>query len=694
VDFFEHQEIARRKSAWLILLFVLAVAGICISVYLATALLLGAQRLQHGENPLSVAWQPELLVLVIPATLILIFGGSLYKSLELGGSGDKVAASLGGRLVQPNTRDVAERRLLNVVEEMALACGTAVPPVYLMDDEEGINAFAAGTTPQNAVVGVTRGALSTLSRDELQGVIAHEFSHILHGDMRINIRLIGWLHGILILAVIGRVLMYAASGPRHRSRNSKNDGGAALVILGIALLAIGYIGMFFAQWIKAALSRQREFLADASAVQYTRNPDGISGVLKKIGGWPRKAVLQSPHAEESSHMFFGNALAASMFATHPPLVDRIRRIEPNFNGQFESTRVLAETSTTGRGQFAVEPATRRTGAPATGPAVAVGLAGGLITKNPGMPASPGMPGNSGRNADSDARPSSSLQPRAEGANLSAGDAARWLDLSGEPQDVYIQHAQRLIDQLDPLLATDIHDPLGAVAVLYGLLIAAPGSETRNLQVAEIQRAAERPVLAELQRVLWVVDRLTPETRLPVACLALPALQLLSDRQRADFRRLVTTLIRMDQQVSLFEFALHRFIDKRLVDRLEKRAAARESRSPLSAVQTEFILILSTLANFGSPQNPGAAFDAGLASIQASGRGLLQGKVEMLPKSVCRIPALDAALDRVGLASPRARKLMLDAFSACIAADQQLSLEEAELLRVIADALGCPVPPVL
>ena len=313
MDFFEHQERARRKTLLLVVYFVLAIVGVILTVYLAAIGILAFTQVRR-ELPIKW-WMPELFAVATGATLLVVFFGSVYKIATIGSGGENVALSLGGKKLPSNTSTLAERILLNVVEEMALASGTPVPPVYLLD-EEGINAFAAGTSPQNAVIGITRGAIETLSRDELQGVIAHEFSHILNGDMRLNIRLMGWLYGISVIAMIGYLIVRTL--PHGRSSNSssnKKDGGlVALMLGGVALIAIGYVGVFFAQLIKAAVSRQREFLADSSAVQFTRNPSGIAGALKKIGGWKDSSQIRSPMAEESSHMFFANGLVSSLFA--------------------------------------------------------------------------------------------------------------------------------------------------------------------------------------------------------------------------------------------------------------------------------------------------------------------------------------------------------------------------------------------
>ena len=277
-----------------------------------------------GEPSVGL-WQPDLFLWSTLATLAVILIGSVTKTLELHRGGSAVAEMLDGRLINSNSTDLDERKLLNVVEEMAIASGVPVPQVYVMDNEAGINAFSAGFSTSDAAIGVTRGGMKKLSRDELQGVIGHEFSHILNGDMRLNLRLMGLIFGILCLTVVGRVLL--------RTRGRKNP----LPLLGLALVIIGWVGVFFGRLIQAAVSRQREFLADASAVQFTRNPGGLAGALKKIGGLASGSQLTSAHALEASHLFFANGMRNSLFgimATHPPLPERIRALDPSFDGKF------------------------------------------------------------------------------------------------------------------------------------------------------------------------------------------------------------------------------------------------------------------------------------------------------------------------------------------------------------------------
>ena len=300
MDFFARQDQARKKTKLLVFYFVVAVILIVALNYLvALVVFSGAQARQHRDDRYEAAtplvlWNPPVFLGATLITLAIVSIGSVFKISQLAGGGSVVAESMGGRLVNSNTTDPDERKLLNVVEEMAIASGVPMPQVYVLDNEEGINAFAAGHTTGDAAVGVTRSCITKLSRDELQGVIGHEFSHILNGDMRLNIQLMGVLFGILCLATIGRILLYVRGG-NSRDKNM-------LPIIGIALLIIGSVGVFFGRLIQAAVSRQREFLADASSVQFTRNPAGLSGALQKIGGYGSK--MESPNAPDAGHLVF------------------------------------------------------------------------------------------------------------------------------------------------------------------------------------------------------------------------------------------------------------------------------------------------------------------------------------------------------------------------------------------------------
>ncbi len=653
MDFFQHQDRARRNSRLLIVYFVITVVLVIAAVYFALVgiLTLATRGTEHSVHALD--WHPQIFASVVGSVLTLIATGSIYKTWMLGSGGEHVAVALGGTQVPANSRNLEERILLNVVEEMALAAGTPVPPVYLLRDELGINAFAAGTTPQNAVIGITRGAIATLTRDELQGVIAHEFSHILNGDMRLNIRLIGLLHGILIIALLGYMLIRILIEFPMRSSRSDGEGKstlgiiAALFLVGGSLVAIGYIGVFFANWIKAAVSRQREFLADASAVQFTRNPDGIADALKKIGGWSKHSKLKSARATEASHMFFGSGVATLIFATHPPLPIRIKRIDPRFNGQFPATSEVAHS-----------------------------LSDVIDPLSLSMQLAPNR--------------SSTHQSAQSGAEQLPSHPHSAVDGIGEPTPAHLEHAHGLLQELDRRIASGLRDPLGAVAIVYGLLLAPLGNETRSSQWLELERSCDPRALAELTRLLPTIDALVVEQRLPIVCLALPALHEMSPPQFNAFRQTVRKLIEADRKWTIFEFAVQRFIAKRLVQRLSPDRT--KASPPLSNAQTKeaFGIVLSSLAYAGGAKgDPKNAFQKGVATVQPH-----LDSMELLPQERCKLRDLDSALNALSNTAPSMRKRLLDAFAECIAADQHVSLEETELLRVISDALGCPMPPII
>ena len=648
MDFFEHQDKARRKTFWLVAYFVLAVVFIILAVYLVLAGLLFYAEGKQAKRASSL-WKPELFAAVSVGTLVVIAAGSLYKTVQLSGGGEAVARSLGGRPVHANTTVLAERVLLNVVEEMALASGTPVPPVYLLDQESGINAFAAGTSPQNAVIGVTRGALQTLKRDELLGVIAHEFSHILNGDMRLNLRLIGVLHGILLIAMIGYVLLRTGSSSSYFSSSSKK-GGNPLPLVGLCLYLVGYIGVFFGHLIKSAVSRQREFLADASAVQFTRLPSGIGGALKKLGGYGSGSKLQSPNAEEASHMFFGNGLAASflqMLSTHPPLEERIRRIEPDFKGPFPTVERVEYTPHDVHDPHAF--------AQQRGLA-AQGMHAQAVAGSQAM----------------------GFQPAAAVAQI------------GEPRAEHLDYAAALISSLPPELSSDVRDPLGAIATIYALLLDDDEPDVRQAQVEYLAQHSDPRAAQETQRMAPFVARLRAEARLPLVALALPALHDLSAKQLVAFHADVAFLIRADKNISLFEYAVHRLVLKRLVPRLERQPQhAKHAR--LAVLVPACRQLLSALAHAGSSDEASVAgaFTKGMKRLFGE-----EGQVGLLPHDKCGLPVVDAALDRLAGAAPNAKKRILEACAECIAADGHITVEEGELLRVISDALDCPMPPLV
>jgi len=346
MDFFSHQDTARRKTGLLVALMSLAVISMIAITVAAVVLTLAffdgtlpqgvplSQRLAYAWSMMDARMAASIALGV--GGLVLL--GSLYKRFQLRAGGRAVAESLGARKLVPDSPALTdeEQQLLNIVREMALAASMPTPDVYLMDDD-AINAFAAGRNPEDAVIGVTRGCIMRLDREALQGVIAHEFSHIVHGDMRMNLRLVAALHGILLIGLAGYYLLRVA--PLRRRTSSKDNSALVMMVIALVLIVIGFAGTFFGNLIKAAISRQREYLADASAVQYTRNPNGITKALKSIGAHASGSRLTATHAPDFSHMFFGEAVGGafmSLLATHPPIEARIKRLEPGWDGTFPS----------------------------------------------------------------------------------------------------------------------------------------------------------------------------------------------------------------------------------------------------------------------------------------------------------------------------------------------------------------------
>lgn len=648
MDFFQHQERARRRTSLLVLYFLLAVIAIILCVYLAVAAVLFYGHSRGGHTTSGTLWFPDVFAAVAIGTICVITVGSLFKIAELSSGGEGVARSLGGRPVQANTTDLRERVLLNVVEEMAIAAGTPVPPVFLLDHESAINAFAAGTTPQNAVIGVTRGTIDTLKRDELQGVIAHEFSHILNGDMRINIRLIGILNGILLISMIGYFMMRTVGSSSSSSSNDKK-GGNPLPLLGICLFVIGYIGIFFGNLIKSAVSRQREFLADASAVQFTRLPEGIEGALKKIGGLIYGSRLETPRAEEASHMFFGNGLRQpflELLATHPPLEERILRIDPNFDGTYPQVDQVSYS---------------------TADLVDAGTLAAQRKENLGVHAA-----------------------AIAGVQRFASEPAGAVAQIGAPRVQHLDYATAMVGSLPTELTQTLRDPLGAVATIYALLLDDKRPDVRQVQLNYLANTADPRAYEETMRIVPFTPRVRAEAKLPLVSMVLPALKALSPQQLVSFHNDVKFLIEADKNVNLFEYAVHRLVLKRLLPRLERKPPKEVRYNSIEPLVPVLSGLLSTLAYSGTrdPNQVERAFQIG-AGLLRDGAG-----VELLPLDQTGWRAVDSALDQLAAAAPMVKKQVLEACAACIGADEKVTIEEGELLRVISDALDCPMPPLL
>lgn len=633
MDFFEHQEVAQKKTGRLVFLFCLAVLGVIGFVYIAIALAVGSQM-----ETMATLWNWPLFLMTTVAVTSVVGLGSLYKISSLKSGGHAVATMLNGRLLKPDSADRSERKLLNIVEEMAIASGTPAPPVYLMSEEKGINAFAAGYSPNDAVIGVTRGCIEKLSRDELQGVIAHEFSHIINGDMRLNIRLMGAIFGILVIGVIGWHVLRSAAFTRRRS----DRGGGAAVVIGVALalVMIGFIGTFFGKWIKAALSRQREYLADASAVQFTRNPDGISGALRKIGGFARGSKMHSPHTEEVSHMLFSQGLSglfSSLMATHPPLKERIRRVDPSFDGQ------LAKIKDGDRSQ----------------PDSKIAAAG--ISPLSAAPEAP---------------PPDTEEPKSGISQI------------GQPTQEHVRHARQLTENLPAGLKSAARESYGARAVVYALLLNEETS-ARERQLKQLGTHAARNVYEETLKLLDAVKKLDPGSRLPLLDMTCPALRELSPKQFAAFRENVVALIHADGKLDIFEWTLSQVLLRHLdVNFGKQKKRLLRNDSPRRLVQP-CVTLLSALAHAGHETSEAAhrAFTKGARHLPLKGLSL------KAPEK-CTVDALEKTQHVLSTVKPRLKKQILTACAACVSADRKVTVKEGELLRGIADSLDCPMPPLL
>jgi Zn-dependent protease with chaperone function len=634
MNFFERQAAARRTSSRLVILFVLAVAGIVVAIDFAAWIAYGVGgRMEPGEGA-------ALLVTCTVVTLAVIGIGSLYRVASLRGGGESVAQQLGGTPVSSDSTDFSLRRLRNVVEEIAIASGVPVPKIYVLEHEAGINAFAAGYSPSDAVIAVTRGALDRLNRDELQGVIAHEFSHILNGDMRLNIRLMGVLFGILMIGLIGRKIL------QHGRFGGRNKGAGAVLAAALIAMIVGYVGLFFGRMIKAGVSRQREQLADASAVQFTRQTTGLAGALKKIGGLEEGSRLNERNdAEEVSHMLFGDGVGFSgLFATHPPLIERIQALEPQFRA--DDLRALQQ---------------RWLATPPNGleEDVQLGLVGAtgaqLPSEHARLAVTPPMV------VDQVARPTANDYRRADAIVDTIPDALR--KLAGRRDAVMPLLLAMLLDEDRRVLALQRED----IAARLGLAMAEHAVQLRDEHLLGLH----------------------PALRLPLASLAFPALRMRPRPELDVFLDTVHAVVHTDGRVSLFEYCLGRLLQVQVREALDPTRHVRFGRQKLSAVRSEVATLLCVVAQCGH-DSPEAAQRAYLTGIQ---RVLPQDHLPYLPRKEGAL-ALDPAWGPLDALDPLAKQAVIEGLVATISHDNAVTVSEAELLRAICAGLHCPLPPML
>jgi Zn-dependent protease with chaperone function len=675
MDFFESQEHARHHTKLLVIYFALGVTMMIAAIYaVSVALFTGAHvytssRAHEEIHPEIVWWNPKLFLGVAAGTLAVIGVGSIFKSFEVARGGSTVATMLGGRLIVPTTTEPNERKLLNVVEEMAIAAGVPVPEVYVMDKEAGINAFAAGHSTRDAVVSVTAGAIKLLTRDELQGVIGHEFSHILNGDMRLNLRLIGIVFGILCLAILGRVLLQVRAGSGRRDRGGGSV--AAIALLGLALVAIGWIGVFFGRLIQAAVSRQREFLADASAVQFTRNPGGLSGALQKIGRYSYGSYIQSPQAEQASHMFFGNGVSEPLFgllATHPPIAERIRAIDPAWDGKFpplepEQIEVVQHA--------ALSEFERETTRP--------GLLGTILGQE--------------SVASAAAEPGSIWQkPSPVRVTASSASAARAIVTKvAAPTPAHLRYAEELHGAIPDDLKSAARNSLGASTIMYALLLS-DDEQVRRKQLDELASATSASVAQETIRIWPEINSTAVHAKLPLVDLAMPGLRELSPTQYEQFTEATKQLIESDNQIDLFEYVLQKIVHRHLAPHYTDAGPPVVGYYALKPLAPDCAVLLSALARLGpdAPEVVQSAFERGAELLNHAA----EVELMLVPAEQCALSDVDVSLTRLAQAVSQIKKNVLEACALTVADDGVITEMEAEMLRAIADTLDCPMPPFI
>ncbi|MBK8186952.1 MAG: M48 family metallopeptidase [Cellvibrio sp.] len=634
MNFFEQQDLARKKTRHLIFLLAMAVISLITitTLFVAVAVFYARQESQeytYEHVGIFNSVTPQMFGIISLIIILIILGGSLYKFFQIKSGGKTVAEALGGNLLNGETKIFAERKVLNVVEEMAIAAGVPVPPVYVIEDES-VNAFAAGHSSRDAVIGITRGAIELLNREELQGVIAHEFSHVFHGDMKLNMRLVAILHGILLLGLIGQFLV--RNGFYSRSRSSKDNSKFAIIAFGLGLMVIGYAGTFFGNLIKAAVSRQREFLADASSVQYTRNPQGIGNALKKLGGHSGSSQLSSPNAAEFSHLYFADGIShfLSLMDTHPKLQERIKRIEPRWNGEFIYAQKDTEESHS------------------------------ALTAN---------------TTSSTVR--SSISPEAAIGVMSA------LNQIGQPSSDHLAYAQSTLNQLDEGLRQATRNPLQAQGVVFGLLLSKNAQEKNH----QWQLLTELFSDDALQSLLGTAEKALDadeNSRLPLMELSLPSLKTL-DRASIDlFLLAVQKLIYADNRISGMEWAINHTLRHYLLE-----LPTGPQIYLLADTVNELSQLLSMLAHASSkdPQEISNAFNAGKNELALD-------QLNLIEKQKLTLTHVDSALEKLNQLKPLQKPKLLKALSQCVMADGKVTLREAELLRAVAAALDCPIPPIM
>ena len=642
MNFFDAQDQARRSTRGLRVILLLATGLVVRGVTRGVGLALfhvtdTGYQVTAGS---FLAQQAPILLGTATITALFIGGATLVKTSILSSGGGRVAQDLGGTLIASDVQDPLRQRLRNVVEEMAIASGVPVPEIYVLEQEHGINAFAAGFAPEDAAIAVTRGTLELLDRDELQGVIAHEFSHILNGDMRLNIRLMGVLFGIMVIGLIGRMILRGGRYGAFIGRG-RNRGAPVVLIIGLGLAVLGGIGVFFARVIKARVSRQREYLADASAVQFTRQTAGLANALKKIGGFPTGSHLQAADPEEVSHMLFGTgAKFSSLFATHPPLTERIQALEPSFKDtdypsiDIRNSNLASESADTEQ---------RIAG-------VAAAVAG--VT--------------------------SGLSPEAMVASV------------GQPEQQHIEFAATIRRSIPEILYNAAHASELAYLLSIALILDRSGDVLgQQLTLAHERLGEQRARLVE--QYYDELSKIGAVYRLPLLEIAFPALRRRPAAQLGELVELAGRMIDIDGNVDLYEYCFYRVLVSAIGQAIDPSHTKKRRRAKRKPVRDAAVNLLRIVAHHGHRSDTAgeSAFRAGLAVMGDWASHFAYG-----PNGEFSAAALDSSLDMLVALNGDGRKMLLGAISAVVMFDGKLTAPEGELMRAVCASLECPLPPIL
>jgi Zn-dependent protease with chaperone function len=589
-----------------------------------------------ASQDMSLARYPLVILFSTLFVLGTIGISSLARTVSLAAGGGKVAEQLGGTRVGADTKDPLKQRLRNVVEEMAIASGVPVPQVYVLEREAGINAFAAGYSPANAAIAVTRGALVNLDRAELQGVIAHEFSHVLNGDMRISTRLIGLLFGLTVIAMIARTILRIV--PRGGGGSRKGGGGLAVIIVAaLVVLALGWIGLFFGRLIQAAVSRHRESLADASAVQFTRDAQGLRDALVKIGALGAGSRITDADPEEVAHLLFAEGMTRA-FATHPPLIDRIRELDPRFQpSEFDEVRKrLAQTHPD--------------------------------------------PEDEERKRGEEAR----RQAFQQAVVLAPAAIA---ELVANPGTEHVREAHAVLASLPPSFELAARQP-GQAAALFIALAIGREPDARGLQLDFVQQQLGPEFTEGLRALLPEVDALSAVQRMPALLQVFAALSQLARSERVELLQCLNGIMMRESRATAFGYALRKLAQVQLQDNLDPRRRTAGYQNA-QGVRDDLQVLFSVIAMQGSEDGQAMrrAYDAGMAAMFGGGLYPPMQKLAHWP------PRLDQALTRIDRLTPAAKSQLVKALVLTIASDHRMTVPESELLRAICAVLHCPLPPL-